>query len=761
VLGTAQPGDVLVLEAGDHPGPFVVDQPQVLIGAPGARLLGGPGVDVITANADLVLADLLIEASQDGGRAIRITAGDARLDRLQIFGLPAQAPPGTPVATGGLVDVSAGASLEIVDSNVMGGAAGMVGGLVHALGSVDLHFCRLSGGQAPVGAAVAAIDVRITDSEVLGNGSTSMGAVATPPTVDCATSTCAIEVRSSRFMGNQAPGGLGASIAVGRTLDTSTYALDVSDSSFMNGNAQRGGAIAILSPATTRIDRTRFCLNLAVNRGAAVYVDAPGDHSWQHLLFHGNQGPQNAALSVDDGLVELGFSTFWQNVPDTAIWTMSTGTVAFDHVLIAGHAGTAVRAEGAPPTTYAWTAFDGNGTNAVPAPTGTVLFDVAPGFVSGPDCIGSAPFEPALTSPAVDGGDPSRPEADGTDPDIGASGGDPEPCPLLQGWRDLDADGLGDANKPYVGCVLPASYADNLDDCDDLSPSAGALITGFADADLDGVGFGPAEPFCGALPVGFAAIDGDCDDDEPLVNPNRVEVTCNGLDDDCDPSSADPVDADGDSFPCDCDEADETVFPGAEESCDGVDEDCDAAIDEGFPVTDWWPDLDGDGHGAGDPIQACAAPPQSATTNTDCDDDDELVNPDEPELCNGVDDDCDESTDEGLPTSDGYPDADGDGFGDLSAPSTPSCATPPGMVADHTDCDDNDPLAHPGLPEDTDSARDADCDGYTDPTGPLRSTCGCSGAGPFTSGWLVAGVLLLARRRTNTDQGIGRSTIRP
>ena len=48
-----------------------------------------------------------------------------------------------------------------------------------------------------------------------------------------------------------------------------------------------------------------------------------------------------------------------------------------------------------------------------------------------------------------------------------------------------------------------------------------------------------------------------------------------------------PTDNDMDGFspPADCDDNDDTVFPGAPELCDGKDNDCDGPIDEGLGQT--------------------------------------------------------------------------------------------------------------------------------------------------------------------------------
>ena len=77
----------------------------------------------------------------------------------------------------------------------------------------------------------------------------------------------------------------------------------------------------------------------------------------------------------------------------------------------------------------------------------------------------------------------------------------------------------------------------------------------------------------------------------------------------------------------------------------------------------------------------------------DGDDADAAVNPDAVEVCNGIDDDCDPTTD--LDGTDA--DADGDGF----------------LVCDPTepDCDDGDPDAWPGAVELCDDEVDNDCDG--------------------------------------------------
>src|SRR5262249_2873699 len=62
----------------------------------------------------------------------------------------------------------------------------------------------------------------------------------------------------------------------------------------------------------------------------------------------------------------------------------------------------------------------------------------------------------------------------------------------------------------------------------------------------------------------------------------------------------------------------------------------------GQPMKSWYPDGDGDGFGAAEPVTvACEAPPGAVDVAGDCDDTWFEVNPGAAELCNmGVDDDC-------------------------------------------------------------------------------------------------------------------------
>ena len=167
----------------------------------------------------------------------------------------------------------------------------------------------------------------------------------------------------------------------------------------------------------------------------------------------------------------------------------------------------------------------------------------------------------------------------------------------------------------------------------------------------------------------------------------------------------------------DCDDTNFWVNPGTDERCAtvGVDDDCDGTVDEADAIdaVTWYLDVDGDLWGDVGTV-ACAAPSSAYVPNGgDCDEADVLVNPGADEECNGVDDDCDGTTDVGAVDEDTWwYDGDGDGYGDRTVPMS-GCSQPAGTVDNDEDCDDLHAAASPVGTEVCDLL-DNDCNGTVD-----------------------------------------------
>ena len=182
-----------------------------------------------------------------------------------------------------------------------------------------------------------------------------------------------------------------------------------------------------------------------------------------------------------------------------------------------------------------------------------------------------------------------------------------------------------------------------------------------SDADLDGVD----------------ADDGDCDDSNAGISPFESDIYGDGIDQNCD--GVDGTDFDGDGV--------------ASTASGGTD--CDDENPDLSELVSVYIDNDGDGFGS-EAIEVCSTEDGYALEDGDCDDENDAINPDAEEVCDGADNNCDAQIDEGA-LSEFFEDTDGDGFGTGNA--VEACEAPDGYVTDNTDFDDSSAAAYPGATE--------------------------------------------------------------
>lgn len=113
----------------------------------------------------------------------------------------------------------------------------------------------------------------------------------------------------------------------------------------------------------------------------------------------------------------------------------------------------------------------------------------------------------------------------------------------------------------------------------------------------------------------------------------------------------------------------------------------------------WYADEDGDGYGnpddsiviqQGDDGYEAGRDGYTTRDHSDCDDGNAAINPAATEICDGIDNNCDEVIDaDAVDQTTWYRDADDDTYGDASVGQS-SCDQPDGYVDDDADCDDTD-----------------------------------------------------------------------
>lgn len=264
-------------------------------------------------------------------------------------------------------------------------------------------------------------------------------------------------------------------------------------------------------------------------------------------------------------------------------------------------------------------------------------------------------------------------------------------------YADADGDGFGNPLIDSMACAAPAGFVSDSTDCNDadntIFPAAldicnglddncngmtdedAVFVTYYADVDMDGYGDAASDSVSCSLVSGYVENALDCNDLNAAISPIAAEL-CNGIDDNCNGLADDGLviytlfaDTDGDGYgnpdaaidTCletipgyvsngiDCNDTLNTIYPGAEEICNYLDDDCDGLTDDNLIYTWQYEDADGDLYGnmANDTL-ACLEIPGYVIDSTDCNDTDPNMYPGAMELLNGLDDDCDGISDEGL-----------------------------------------------------------------------------------------------------------------
>ncbi len=322
---------------------------------------------------------------------------------------------------------------------------------------------------------------------------------------------------------------------------------------------------------------------------------------------------------------------------------------------------------------------------------------------------------------------------------------------------DDDGDGLSDFNETQVhktNPLDPDTDGDILNDYEEIV----VYGTNAIDPDTDNEGLGDYEE---VMIHGTNPNSEDSDGD----GLNDYEEVVNWL---SDPLTFDP-DNDSDEYYhfIDCDDEDASVNPGMQELLNGKDDDCDGSEDEGYNesdqdgdgLSDWdefhlhgtspiSQDSDGDGIPDDQEVLVYESDPLTVDLDVDgdgaywfedCDDNDSSFAPGVPEVLDGMDNDCDDESDEDFfwidtdgdgitdysefhyfSTDPGDGDTDGDGIPDGTElnvmMSDPLVADPDDDLDGwyhFQDCDDDDFERAPERPEELDG-KDNDCDDVVD-----------------------------------------------
>jgi hypothetical protein len=248
-------------------------------------------------------------------------------------------------------------------------------------------------------------------------------------------------------------------------------------------------------------------------------------------------------------------------------------------------------------------------------------------------CLCSPDFKNKLTaqkSGDCDDDDPEKHESlaetcDGKDNDCDNS--------IDEDFADTDGDKTAD-------CLDDDDDDDGKPDTSDNCPKVANPDQ--KDSDSDGIG-----DACEQDKDGDGVID-TIDNCPDVFNPTQGNLDGDDFGNECD------SDADGDGFekPEDCSDLNWSVNPSAVEICNGIDDNCNKDIDENaVDCIIFFKDSDSDNYGDPDDSKCLCAPDSTykVLNAADCDDNDKDMNPQIPDICDDIDNNCNGFVDEKYP----------------------------------------------------------------------------------------------------------------
>lgn len=687
----------------------------------GGRAEHGAAIVVWNGTLDLVNTKFGDnQATENGGAVLVLEGASASIDASRFHGNSA-------VGYGGAVYVQSG-SLTARDSVFSENVAGVDGGAVSFMEAqgATLERAVLVGNQATWrggGLAAELTAVEMVHSWVQGNTVTSgegAGLYAAGGS---------LELGQTLVRDNVSPGSAGGTLlwfANGSVSDGNLYCGNVAGGP--------GGGLAIRHSTGVTMANTVFLFNGA-EVGGGVHVESGTATMYESVLLANDVAHGGAHVHVQGA--------------------GSSDQVGVTYSLLAwGQGGPGFMALGG----YAYS--DQLWYHANPLGNSAGLSIEFPGYSGDPGLLGFSPavpdcsadvrpISPLPVGPPWTGSEAPRwyldEDGDGQPGIVDCNDADPNLHPDTVWFRDADRDGYGTDSQTFVGCVPPgADWVLQGGDCDDADVHAHPEAIWYADADGDGYGDADSATVQCARPPATSHLSGDCDDADADAFPGQMwhlDLDGDGYGANGSETYACAQPPQGVLVGGDCDDGDPDAFPGQtwffDLDGDGYGDDASAITqcarpdhgvliggdcDDGDPVLHpaqtWFVDADGDTWGDdGSLVVQCVPPSNGVLRGGDCDDSDPTVHPDAPEVCNGIDDDCNGGVDDDpIDPEPWFVDADGDGWGDDAGDSVEACE-PPAGYGPPGDCDDEDSDRHPGAAE-VCNGFDDDCDGLVDDEDP-------------------------------------------